>query len=262
MKKYLCIILSAIIIFSVFSLAACQKKEKENETEQTETTAESRVTKSTTAVPVRIVDIPTSKEEQVNMLNSALDFFDLYCYEYTKGVKCTVSDVSVGSLSAASNAQKAFKSIFGERDTSNDYNYQTAQESFEANAMESGFSTADVALIDAKQEGNEIVLTATFANETNPNDTAGQLHKLTSEYIGIEKVNSSLSEFSSSANSVNIAVSDITVSIRLNSFDSSLNKLTVSFTEKFSLGSVRLVQLEGSSVTGTAKTTVTYSNLK
>lgn len=248
-------------MLSVFSLSACRKKEKV--TEQTTTVTENESTKSTMAEPVRIVDIPTSKEEQVNMLNSALDYFDLYCYEYTKSVKCEVSDVDVGNLSAASNAVAGFKSVFGEKkETPNDYNYQTGQESFEENSMKSGFSTADIVLIDVKQEGNDIVLTATFANETNPNETAGQLHKLTSEYIDIEKVNSNLSEFSSSADSVNIAVSDITLNIRLNSSDSRLQKVTLSFTEKFSLGSVRLVQLEGSSVTGTSKTTVTYSNIK
>lgn len=260
MKKYICIILSAAIMISVLSFSACQKKE--NGEEKTTTSAATQTTRAATSAPVKIVDVPATTEEHMQMFNAALDFFELYCYQYTKAVKCEVSDVSVGSLSAASNASEAFKSIFGAVDKSNDYDYSTGQESFAENTIKSGFTSADIILSEAKQDGNDIILTVTFPNETNPSEKSGQLHKLTSEYVGVDKVNKSLDEFSSSAGSVSVSASDITAKVVLNSQDSCPKSITISFTERFSLSSVKLVQLEGSAVTGTSKTTVTYSNIK
>ena len=253
--------MSAILLFSAFSFSACKKNDN-GETETTAAAETSGLTKATTSKTVRIVDLPTSKEDQISMFNAALDFFDLYCYSFTKDVRCSVSNVSVGSLSSASNAVEAFKSVFGETETSNNYVYQTGQESFSENSMKSGFTSADVVLADVKQEDSDIILTVKFPNESNPSEKNGQLHKLTTEYLSAEKVKKNLSEFNSSAGSVNVSASDIEVTVVLNSLNSSLKGLTLSFTENFSLGSVKLVQLEGSSVTGTSKTTVSYSNIK
>lgn len=253
--------MSAILLFSAFSFSACKKNDN-GETETTAAADTSGLTKATTSKTVRIVDLPTSKEDQISMFNAALDFFDLYCYSFTKDVRCSVSNVSVGSLSSASNAVEAFKSVFGETETSNNYVYQTGQESFSENSMKSGFTSADVVLADVKQEDSDIILTVKFPNESNPSEKNGQLHKLTTEYLSAEKVKKNLSEFNSSAGSVNVSASDIEVTVVLNSLNSSLKGLTLSFTENFSLGSVKLVQLEGSSVTGTSKTTVSYSNIK
>lgn len=253
--------MSAILLFSAFSFSACKKNDN-GETETTAAAETSGLTKATTSKTVRIVDLPTSKEDQISMFNAALDFFDLYCYSFTKDVRCSVSNVSVGSLSSASNAVEAFKSVFGETETSNNYVYQTGQESFSENSMKSGFTSADVVLADVKQEDSDIILTVKFPNESNPSEKNGQLHKLTTEYLSAEKVKKNLSEFNSSAGSVNVSASDIEVTVVLNSLNSSLKGLTLSFSENFSLGSVKLVQLEGSSVTGTSKTTVSYSNIK
>lgn len=259
MKKYFCIIMSAVLLASVFSFSACKKKENA-ETEIT-TSAKAELTKASTS-QVQIAELPKSKGEQISMFNAALDFFDMYCYSYTKSVKCTVSNVGVGSLSAASNAVAAFKSVFGEKDISNDYDYQTGQESFSENSMKGGFTLADVVSTDVKQEGEDIILTVKFPNESNPSAVNGQLHKLTTEYVGAEEIRNSLSEFSSSAGSVSVSASDIVVRVTLNSVNSSLKGLTLSFTENFSLGSVKLVQLDGSSVTGMSRTTVNYTNIK
>lgn len=260
MKKYICIILSAAILMSVLSFTACRKRE--NNEENMTTSSSTETTRATTAEPVKIIDVPATTEEHMNMFNAALDFFELYCYQYTKSVKCDVSNVSVGNLSAASNAVDAFKSIFGAVDKTNDYDYSTGQESFAENTAKSGFTSDDVVLTEAKKDDGDIVLTVTFPSENNPSEKSGQLYKLTSEYVSVDKVNKSLGEFSSSAGSVNVSASDIIAEVVLNSQDSSPKSVTISFTEKFSLSSVKLVQLEGSAVTGTSKTTVTYSNIK
>ncbi len=252
--------MSAVLIFSVLSFSACKKNR--NEEAVTTTAATTELTRATTSETVKIVDLPASNEDRISMFNAALDFFDLYCYSYTKSVKCTVSNVSVGSLSAASNAAAAFRSVFGEKDISNDYDYQTGQESFSENSMKSGFTAADITMTDVKQNGGDVILTVKFPNESNPSGKSGQIHRLTTEYVGAEKVKNSLSEFSSSAGSVNVSVSDIEVKVTLNSMNSALKSLTLSFTENFSLGGVKLVQLEGSSVTGMSRTTVSYTNIK
>lgn len=246
---------------SVLSFTACRKKDK-NEGDKTTTVTSETTTRATTAERVKIVNVPTTTQEHLQMFNAALDFFDLYCYQYTKTVKCEVSKVSVGGLSKASNAVEAFKSIFGATQRATDFDYSTGQESFAQNTIKSGYAEGDVTLTQAKQVGNDIVLTVSFPNESNPSAKSGQLNKLTTDYVGVEKINKSLGEFSSSAGFVNVTASDITVEVVLNSQDSSPKSVTLSFTEEFSLSSVRLVQLEGSSVTGTSKTTIVYDNIK
>lgn len=258
MKKIISFLCTLTLLAAVFSFAACKK----NETPEPDTTTTREVTKSTTAEPVKIVKLPSTDEEKTEMLNAALDYVELYCYNYSKQIKCTVSDVSLGSLSAASNAADAFKSIFGETNLSTDYSYSTAPESFSDSFIKSGFTTADISSSEAKQDGENIVLTFKFKNETNPTDKNGCLHKLSQDYVSSEKITKSLSEFNSSATSVSVSASNITVITTISSVDSSLKKLVVSYNESFSLGGVKLVKLDGSTVNGKSATTVTFDSFK
>ena len=258
MKKFVSLLTALTLITAFLSFAACRKNENN---ENTEPTSQS-YSKSTTLKPVEIADIPESTAERVEMLNAALDYIDAYCYKYTKNTKCSVSNVNVGSLSAASNAVDAFKSIFGQTDVTYDYDYKTAPESFEENFIKERFSESDVVSTEATQKDNIISLKITFPTENNPSDTSGQLHKLSMEYLSPTAVNDNLNEFASSASSVSILASDITVTASISSVDSSLKKLVVSYNESFTLSGVKLVQLEGSSVTGTSKTVETYDGIE
>lgn len=255
MKKFIYLLSFVLIFGSMLSLAACK-----TENEQTEkTTAVTHATKAETSEAVKIVNIPEKIEDRVEMLNSALDYIDVYCYNLTKNTKCTVSNLSLGGLSKASNAGEAFRSIFGEKDVSCDYSYANAPESFDENVITERFDINDVISADAKQDGDTVIVTVTFKDEYNPDEKNGLLSKLSTDYMSAEKVKNSLGEFNSSAGSVNVSARDITVKAELRAFDSKLKKLEISYTENFSLSSVKLVQLEGSAVSGTSKTTVTYS---
>lgn len=242
---------------SVFSFAACKKNEPENK----ETTTEAEYTKNTTGEAVEIAKLPETLSDRVEMLNSALDYVDVYCYKYTKSVNCTVNSINVGSLSAASNAADAFKSIFGNADSKTEYNYETAPESFAANFIDKRFGINDISSADVKQEGQNIILTVKFPDEYNPSETESLIGRISSEFVSSAKITKSLGEFSSSAGSVNVSASAITAVATVNAHDSSLQKLVVSYNQNFSLGNVKLVQLEGSSVTASSKTVITYSNI-
>ena len=256
MKKFIYVLSFVLIFCSVFSLTACRDRVEETEISTTE---ETHATKAATSEAVEIVDLPEKTEDRVEMLNSALDYIDVYCYKFTKSTKCTVSNLSLGGLSQASNAGDAFRSIFGETDVSYDYSYADAPESFDENVISERVNMADVVSADAKQDGDTVIITVTFKDEYNPNDKSGVLSKLSSEYMSAEKVNSSLGEFNSSAGSVSVSARDIKVRAELRAADSGLKKLEISYAENFSLSNVKLVQLEGSAVSGTSKTTVTYS---
>ena len=167
----------------------------------------------------------------------------------------------MGSLSAVSNAGDAFRSIFGKKDISYDYDYNTSRDAFKANFPESGYEADDIQNITAQQNGNDIIITATFAGENNPTEDKGFLHKLTTEYLDAEDVSKALTEFNSSAESVSVSASDITVKATLNANDSSLRTLEISFTQRFSLSGVTLVKLEGSSVTATSSTVIKYTGI-
>ena len=258
MKRIISVFLIITTLAAVLSFAACKK----NEIPEDEAPSVQEYSKSTTAKPVEIADIPKSTEDRVEMLNSALDYVDVYCYGYTKKTKCDVSGVNVGNLSAASNAVDAFKSVFGQTDVTYEYDYKAAPESFAQNFIDVRFSSSDVLSAEANQDGGNIILKITFPNESNPTDTNGQLSKISKEYLSAAAVSKNLGEFDSSADSVNVSASDITVTATISAKDSSLIKLVVSYTESFALSSVKLVQLEGSSVTGTSKTVVTYSQIK
>lgn len=217
-------------------------------------------TKATTK-PVEIVEVPTGKEELTEMLNAAVEYIELYCYNYTKNVNCKVSDVSLGSLSAASNAAEAFRSIFGEKNITMNYSYNTSRDAFSANSPSSGYTNEEVQSISAQQVEDKIVITATFPNEINPTDDSGVLYRLCPDYQNTDDIKKALSEFGSSATSTSINASDITLKATLRAQDSALEKLEVSYTQRYTLSGVTLVKLEGSTVTGTAKTTVVYSGM-
>ena len=260
MKKTKNYISFLLVLTFIFCLSSCSDR-KDPVTEK-ETSIAEKETKVTTAKPIKIADIPETTEDRVEMLNSALDYIDVYCYKYKRSVKCSVSNLSLGSLSKASNAGDAFKSIFGERDITVEYDYKTAPESFAANLISGEFTEDDVAYADIEQKKDNLILTVKFYNESSPSDGNGALYKLSNEYQSAEKVKNSLSEFKSSAEGVNVSAHDIIVTATIRTFDSGLEKLTVSYEENFSLSSVKLVQLEGSTVSGASKTTITYSNME
>lgn len=256
MKKVMFKLISVSVALSIlFSLASCKKQEQVPQEEEVEISS----TKATQQ-PVQILELPTGEEELVEMLNSAVGYIEHYCYYYTKNIKCEVSNLSVGSLSAAGkDADDAFKSIFGEKDITMNYDYNTSRDTFSANFPSNDFTADEVSLITAEQKDDEIILTAVFPDETNPTDASGVLHRLCSDYQNSDDIAKALSDFKASAESTSITASDITVKATICAQDSSLRKLEVSYTQRYTLSGVTLVKLEGSAVTGTAKTTVIYS---
>ncbi|MBR3836370.1 MAG: hypothetical protein IKJ69_06275 [Clostridia bacterium] len=257
MKKSVLNFISLLMVAAtVFSLVSCGKTTPENPDGEEPITS-----KSTTQIPVEIVDIPTDKGELVKMLNSAIEYVELYCYRYTKRAVCKVDGLNVGTLSTASNAAQAFRSIFGQKDVSIEYEYNTSRDSFAANFPQSGYTVNEVSSITAQQDDGTIILTAEFPSENNPSDKSGQLHKLSNDYLSVENVNKALTEFNSSAASVSVTASDIKIKATINAKDSSLQSLEVSFTQRFNLTGVTLVKIEGSGVTGASHTTVIYSSI-
>ncbi len=255
-KTSLRIISFLIVICTVVGLVSCGKKPETPVTEDlTEQTSKSQTQ------PIQIVDIPTEKAELADMFNAALEYVELYCYHYTKNTVCNVSNLSVGDLSVVSNANDAFRSIFGKKDVSYEYDYNNSHETFKTNFPESGYSVNDIQNITAEQKDENIIITATFAGESNPTDEKGNLHKLCSDYLSAEDVKKALNEFSSSAESVTASASDITVKATLNAKDSSLETLEISFTQRYSLSGVTLVKMQGSAVTATSSTVITYTDI-
>lgn len=254
-KRNLRFISFLLVAVTVFSLVSCNGKVDEPDA------TEPLTSKNTTQAPVKIVEIPTDKSELTDMLNAAIEYVELYCYHYTKHTLCNAQNVNVGTLATASNAVEAFRSMFGQKDVSIEYNYNMSRDSFAANFPESGYTTGDISRITAQQVDNSIVITADFPNESNPSGNSGLLRKMSNEYVSAESVNKSLSDFKSSATSVSVTVSDIQIKATISAEDSSLTALEVSYTQNFNLAGVTLVQLEGSGVTGTTKTTVKYSKI-
>lgn len=245
-----------IVICTVFSLISCTENGGNGDNENTKTQ-----TKAQTSEAVKIVNVPTDEAEIIKMFNAALDYVDVYCYKYSKSVKCEVSDISVGSLSAASNATDAFKSIFGQIESMADYDYNASKESFDANFPKSGFTAENISSVSAKQDGDSIAITVELPGETNPDNEKGQLYRLGGDYISVQQVNQNLKDFDSSATSVGITASDIIMTAKISADDSSLISFGIKYTEKFSLSGVTLVKLEGSAVTGRSETVIEYTDI-
>ena len=255
-KTSLRIISFLIVICTVAGLVSCGKKP--------ETPLEDDITRQTSksqTQPIQIVEIPTEKEDLADMFNASLEYVELYCYRYSKKTVCTVNSLNVGALSSVSNANDAFRSIFGKKDITYDYDYNTSRDAFKANFPESGYSENDIQSIAAEQKDNDIVITAKFAGESNPTADKGLLHKLTADFVSADDVKKSLTEFNSSAQSVSVSASDITVKATISTQDSSLKTLQISFTQRYALSGVTLVKMEGSSVSATSSTVITYTGI-
>lgn len=255
-KTSLRIISILIVIYTVVGLVSCGRKP--------ETPDDEGITKQTSksqTQPVQIVEIPTEKAELTEMFNAALEYVELYCYRYSKNTACTVNNLNIGPLSSVSNANDAFRSVFGKKDISYDYDYNTSRDAFKANFPESGYSESDIQNIVAQQKDKDIVITATFVGENSPTDEKGLLHKLTSEFLSTEDVKKALTEFNSSAESISVSASDITVTATISAQDSSLKSLQISFTQRYALSGVTLVKIEGSSVSATSSTVITYTGI-
>lgn len=244
-----------VVLCTVFVLVSC---DKEPEVQPEETPIQ---TSKSQTQPTQIIDIPTEKEDLADMFNAAIEYVELYCYHYTKHTTCTVNNLSIGSLSEASNAAEAFRSIFGKKDISYDYDYNTSRDAFKNNFPESGYTVSDLQTISAQQVDNDIIITATFPSESNPAEDKGRLYKLCSDFQSVESVKKSLADFSSSASSVSVSATNITVKATLKAQDSSLKTLEISFNQSFSLSGVTLVKLEGSTVSATSTTVIRYTNI-
>ncbi len=256
MKNSFLKFISLSLVFCVFfSFASCKK-----DPEVTPEEPEIETTRSTTQ-PVEIVEVPTGRDELTQMLNAAINYTELYCYHYTKNIDCKASDINVGSLSAASKAVDAFKSIFGEKNITMNYEYNASRDAFSANFPSGDFTVDEIETISAKRVDDKIIITAVFPNENNPSDDSGALYRLCPDYQNSEDVKKALIEFNSSASSISVSASDIMVEATLNANDSSLEQLAVSYTQRYTLSGVILSKLEGSTVTGTAKTRVVYSEI-
>lgn len=257
MKKISIQVISLIIVLAtMLSMLSCKTKKDE-----TNTTVTEAQTKAQTSEAVAIADIPTDKEEIIKMLNSALDYVDVYCYAYTKQVKCDVADVNVGTLSSVSNSTDAFKSIFGGIDATTNYDYKVSKENFSNNFIKSGFTANESTDAIAQQDGEFIVLTVNLKSENNPKDGEGILYRLGGDYLNAEDVKKNLADFSSSAKSISISASDISITAKISIEDSSLKELDVKYTEGYTLSGVTLVKLEGASVTGNASTVISYTDI-
>lgn len=255
-NRFLKIVSLATATGILFSLSACKSNP-----DSITTTSPASYEKYTTSETVTIVSVPTERAELVEMLNAALNYVDKFCYSYTKSVKCDADVASLGNLSSVSNAKDAFASIFGEKNITYDYEYNTDKTVFADNFVKGPFSDDEISEISAKRENNLIVLTVKLIDEDNPTDDDGLLCRLGGDYVNVAAVNKSLAEFESSANNVKISANEISIVAKISTEDSSLKEMTVKYTENFNLSGVTLVKIAGSSVVGTAKTTVKYTNL-
>lgn len=255
-KIFLRIISLATAVGILLSLSACKR-----ETENSNTTRPVSYEKYTTSETVTIVNIPTERNELIEMLNASLNYVDKYCYKYTKSIKCDADVTNLGVFSSISNARDAFASVFGEKDITYDYEYNTDKALFAENFVQGSLSDSEISDIEAKRENNLIVISAKLIDENNPTDEQGLLHRLGGDYINTNDVNKSLAEFKSSANAVSINADEISIVAKISTEDSSLKEMTVKYTENFNLSGVTLVKITGASVLGTAKTTVKYTNL-
>lgn len=256
MKKNVLNFISLAVVFCMMlSFASCKRQSEGGAVSE-----EPLPTTKITTQPVKIVEAPTSEEEIFKLFNTAIDYIDLYCYHYTKNVNCEVSGVNVGNLTA-SNAAEAFRSIFGQKNITMNYDYNVSRDSFAANAPKPGYTIDEVQSITAEQVGDDIIITAVFPNESNPTDDKGVLYRLSPDYQNVDDVKQALTEFSSSATAVSVSASDIVVKATVNAEDSSLKELEISYIERYSLSGVVLVKLEGSAVSGTAKTVVKYTEI-
>lgn len=255
-KRFINFISLLMVTATVFTLVSCNPK-----TPDEPDNTEHPTSKSTTGAPVEIVEIPTDEEELAGMLNAAIEYVELYCYRYTKRTVCDVNSLNIGSFSSVSNAADAFRSIFGKKDVSIDYNYNTSRDSFAKNFPESGYTKADISSISANQVDGSIVITAQFPSESSPTQDKGLLHRMSNDFLSVDAVSKALADFSSSAASVSVTASDIQIKATISAQDSSLTALEVSYTQRYSLTGVTLVKVEGAGVTAASKTTVTYSEI-
>lgn len=241
----------------LLSFVSCKKQAQEVPEEEEEV-----VTTRATLVPVEIVELPTEKEELTEMLNSAVGYIEHYCYSYTKNTKCIVSDLNIGSLSPiGKDATDAFKSVFGEKDITINYDYNASRDAFSANFPACDYTPDEISAISAEQIDDKIIITAVFPNEYDPTDDAGALHRLCADYQNADDVAKALGDFKASATATSVSASDITIKATIRAQDSGLERLEVSYKQRYTLSGVTLVKVEGSTVTGTSETTVIYSGI-
>lgn len=217
-------------------------------------------TRATTTKAAEIESIPKEKKELIALLDSAIDYLEIYGYSFDKSVVCEVGDVNTGALSAVSNSAQAFRSVFGERSLYSSCDYSSAPETYNEALLEGSFEERDVETISAEKKGDKIIISAVFPDVPDP-DEGFTLGKIEKEFVTKSDVKEALGEFSSSAASCSADVSDIRMTVQINAADSKPESLKVSFVQNFSLTSVKLVENSGSAVYGTSSTEIEFSNI-
>lgn len=245
-----------IAFCAVASLAACKREQPQQE--GVPATTEEKASVSET---VKIVNIPTDTAELADMLNNAIGYVDRYCYKFNKDVKCEAAAVNLGSLSSVSNARNAFASIFGQKELSSEYDYKTDKNLFAENFIQGSIAEDEITAIRAYEEDGAVVIVAELVGETVTDGDEGLLCRLGGEHITPEDVKTSLTEFKSSATAVSVSADGIKLTAKISTDDSRLISMDVEYTERFNLSGVKLVEIEGGTVSGNAKTEISYTNL-
>lgn len=246
----------AMLVCSMTGLSACKKKNDKNDDDVTES-----VSKSTTSAVSQIVEVPKEKDKIVQMFDSAIGYVDEFCYSYTKTKKNIVKDLGIGELSKVNNAADAFKSIFGEGQSQVEYNYNYSKENFDANFPKQGVKYEDVESATATKKDDSIIITLNFPAETDPTHEKGRIHNYTNDFLSAEDVKDSLGAFGSAAGSISVNIESFKMVAVIRAHDSSLEKLTMSFTENYNLSGVKLVEVNGSTVTGKMVSTIDYTQI-
>lgn len=258
MKKKLSAFMAVVILVCAVTVFSSCGKENDSTGSNNATVAE---TKNTTSEVSKIIDAPTEKDAVIDMFNKAIGYVDEFCYSYTKTVKNSVGELSIGSLSKVNNAESAFKKVFGEKESNVQYKYKDNKDGFNANFTKDKLTSDMVVSFGSKKDGDLIIITVNLPSETNPDEKTGNLSKFTNDYINVKSVQDELESFGSSSSATSIFADNIFMTAEIDANNSTLKKFTIGFNENFTLSGVKLVEVDGSTVTGKMSAEIEYTEI-
>lgn len=215
---------------------------------------------NTTTEPAK-ANVPSSKEDIVNLYNDATATASKYKPGYSKTVNTTLSDFDMGALSKIGAVREAIGSFLGEGKTDT----TVKKGNFDGGSLYlSSLKVSDVssASCSLSSDGKYYIVKITVKNETNPLKGKSALGRFTRDYKDANEIKAGLEEVGAGVGGMSVKTSSVVIEAKISVENGRFESLRHSFKMSAEMTDVKYSVVKVKTAKAKLATTVTYSSFK
>ena len=215
---------------------------------------------NTTTEPAK-ANVPSEKEEIVNLYNGATATASKFKPGYSKTVNTTLSDFEMGALSKFDFIRGTIGEFLGEGKTDS----TVKKGNFDGNSLPlSTLKAGDVtsASCSLSSDGKYYIVKITVKNETNPLKGKSALGRFTKDYKDANEIKAGLEEVGAGVGGMSVKTSSVVIEAKISVENGRFESLRHSFKMSAEMTDVKYSVVKVKTAKAKLATTVTYSSFK